>query len=131
MISWLLKFQIQHILPFITALLLANWNILNISNVGIKSISVEWSHFSPDPPHNLGFYAVVCTPTHGKAGPTILSVDKARDRAEVDRLRPGTNYTVQVVAFIYINETETFTLRRSQKAYAETIEGGKNNVSAY
>ena len=118
-------------LPLFTALLVANWNILNISNAGIKTVSVEWSHYSPDPPYSLGFYGVVCTPTHGKPGPTIFNVDKANDRADVDRLRPGTNYTVQVVAFIYINGTETFSLRRSHKAYAETIEGGKNNVYAH
>lgn len=107
------------------AMLVANWNIVNISNIEVKSISVTWTPYTPGNQDELILYAVVCTPTHGKAGPTILSVDRDSDRADVGRLRAGTNYTVHVVALTKHHVSGEMSLKRSQEAYAGTIEGGK------
>ena len=110
------------------AMLVPNWNI-NISNIARRSIEVEWSHYSPNHPYQLVLYTVVCTPTHGKAGPTILNVDKANDRSHVERLTPGTNYTVEVVALIFNDQSGAYMyrLKRSQKENVETDEGGEAN----
>lgn len=106
----------------------AGWSIRSISNVTTKSIIVEWFHQSANYPFVLGFYAVVCTPTNGDAGPTIKNVYSNENKTIVGRLRPRTNYTVHIVAFIYNNQTDGIILRRSQEASTETFEGGKENV---
>ena len=110
---------------------MANWNILNISNIAIGSISAVWPHYSPNHPYELVAYAVVCTPTSSKFGPTILTVEKSMDRSEVDRLRPGTNYTVEIVALNYNNQTGQYSLVRSQSESLESKEGGKTAVKRF
>ena len=101
---------------------------MNISDVKRRSINVVWAHYSPDHPYQLVIYAVVCTPTSGKAGSTVFNVNKYNDRADVGRLHTGTNYTVEIVALVNNNQTGEVSLRKSQKVYVTTVEGGKNHL---
>ena len=107
---------------------MAEWRNVNISDVKRRSIHVEWAHYAPDPPYQLTVYAVVCTPTSGKAGSTVFNVDKYSDRVDVGRLHTGTNYTVEIVALVNNNQTGDVSLRKSQKVYVTTVEGGKNHL---
>ena len=108
---------------------MAEWNNVNISDVKRRSIHVEWAHYAPDPPYQLIVYAVVCTPTSGKAGLTVFNIDKNSDRVDVGRLHTGTNYSVEIVALVIsYNQTGDVNLRKSQKVYVTTVEGGKNHL---
>ena len=108
------------------ATLVANWSIFNITQTELDKIAVEWHHHPPvTPPLELSAYAVVCTPTDGKLGPTLTTVRGNINRTEVHRVRRGTNYSVEIVALIYNNQTEEITLQKSQSEGMETDEGGK------
>ena len=103
-----------------------NWIIFNITKIDLDKVVVEWHHHPPVTyPLELFAYAVVCTPTDGKLGPTLTTVRGNINRTEVHRLRPGTNFSVEIVALIYNNQTEEITLERSQSEDLETDEGGK------
>ena len=103
-----------------------NWIIFNITKIDLDKVVVEWHHHPPVTyPLELLAYAVVCTPTDGKLGPTLTTVRGNINRTEVHRLRPGTNFSVETVALIYNNQTEEITLERSQSKDLETDEGGK------
>lgn len=103
-----------------------NWSIFNITKIDLDKVVVEWHHHPPVTyPLELFAYAVVCTPTDGKLGPTLTTVRGNINRTEVHRLRPGTNYSVEIVALIYNNQTEEITLEKSQSEDLETDEGGK------
>ena len=103
-----------------------NWIIFNITKIDLDKVVVEWHHHPPVTyPLELFAYAVVCTPTDGKLGPTLTTVRGNINRTEVHRLRPGTNFSVEIVALIYNNQTEEITLERSQSKDLETDEGGK------
>ncbi|XP_068682562.1 uncharacterized protein [Montipora foliosa] len=108
---------------FSEATVVADWTNVNISDVKRRSINVAWTHYSPDQPYQLVIYAVVCTPTSGKAGSTVFNVDKYSDREDVGRLHTGTNYTVEIVALVNNNQTGEVSLRKSQKVYVTTVEG--------
>ena len=111
---------------YILATLVPNWSIFNITKIDLDKIVVEWHHHPPVTyPLDLFAYAVVCTPTDGKLGPTLTTVRGNINRTEVLRLRPGTNYSVEIVALIYNNQTEEITLEKSQTEGLETDEGGK------
>lgn len=108
------------------ATLVPNWIIFNITKIDLDKVEVEWHHHPPVTyPLELFAYAVVCTPTDGKLGPTLTTVRGNINRTEVHRLRPGTNFSVEIVALIYNNQTEEITLERSQSKDLETDEGGK------
>ena len=103
-----------------------NWIIFNITKIDLDKVEVEWHHHPPVMyPLELFAYAVVCTPTDGKLGPTLTTVRGNINRTEVHRLRPGTNFSEEIVALIYNNQTEEITLERSQSKDLETDEGGK------
>ena len=103
-----------------------NWSIFNITKIDLDKIVVEWHHHPPVTyPLDLFAYAVVCTPTDGNLGPTLTTVRGNINRTEVLRLRPGNNYSVEIVALIYNNQTEEITLEKSQSESLETDEGGK------
>lgn len=103
-----------------------NWIIFNITKIDLDKVVVEWHHHPPVMyPLELFAYAVVCTPTDGKLGPTLTTVRGNINRTEVHRLRPGTSFSVEIVALIYNNQTEEITLERSQSKDLETDEGGK------
>ena len=103
-----------------------NWIIFNITKIDLDKVEVEWHHHPPVMyPLELFAYAVVCTPTDGKLGPTLTTVRGNINRTEVHRLRPGTNFSVEIVALICNNQTEEITLERSQSKDLETDEGGK------
>ena len=103
-----------------------NWIIFNITKIDLDKVVVEWHHHPPVTyPLELFAYAVVCTPTDGKLGPTLTTVRGNINRTEVHRLRPGTNFSVEIVTLIYNNQTEEITLERSQSKDLETDEGGK------
>ena len=103
-----------------------NWSVFNITKIDLDKIVVEWHHHPPvTSPLELFAYAVVCTPTDGKLGPTLTTVRGNINRTEAHRLRPGTNYSVEIVALIYNNQTEEITLKKSQSEDLETDEGGK------
>jgi len=70
-------------------------------------------------------YAVVCTPTLGEAGPTILTVDSGLNSSKVERLRPYTNYTAQVIALVKTSPWEEISFQVSEEAYFQTDEGGE------
>ena len=111
---------------YILATLVPNWSIFNITKIDLDKIVVEWHHHPPVTyPLDLFAYAVVCTPTDGKLGPTLTTVRGNINRTEVLRLRPGTNYSVEIVALIKNNQTEEITLEKSQTEGLETDEGGK------
>ena len=92
----------------------------------LDKIVIEW-HLHPPLtyPLELFAYAVVCTPTDGKLGPTLSTVRGNINRTEVHRLRPGTNYSLEIVALIINNQTEEITLEKSQRNSLETDEGGE------
>ncbi|XP_068728477.1 mucin-like protein isoform X2 [Montipora capricornis] len=95
-----------------------------MSYVERRSIHAEGAHYAPDPPYQLIVYAVVCTPTNGKAGLTVFNVDKNSDRVDVGRLHTGTNYSVEIVALVIsYNQTGDVSLRKSQNVYVTTVEG--------
>ena len=97
-----------------------------MTKMDLDKIVVEWHHHSPlTYPHELFAYAVVCTPTDGKLGPTLTTVRGNINRTEVHRLRPGTNYSLEIVALIINNQTEEITLEKSQRNSLETDEGGE------
>ena len=103
-----------------------NWSIFNITQIELDKIVVEWHHHPPvTSPLELSAYAVVCTPTDGKLGPTLTTVRGNINRTEVHRFRRGTNYSVEIVALIYNNQTEEITLEKSQSEGMESDEGGK------
>ena len=103
-----------------------NWSIFNITKIDLDKIVVEWHHHPPVTyPLELFAYAVVCTPTDGKLGPTLTTVRGNINITEIHRLRPGTNYSVEIVALIDNNHTEEITLEKSQSEDLETDEGGK------
>ena len=103
-----------------------NWIIFNITKIDLDKVVVEWHHHPPVTyPLELFAYAVVCTPTDRKLGPTLTTVRGNINRTEVHRLRPGTNFSVEIVALIYNYQTEEITLERSQSKDLETDEGGK------
>lgn len=109
-----------------SATLVPNWIIFNITKIDLDKVEVEWHHHPPVTyPLELFAYAVVCTPTDGKLGPTLTTVRGNINRTEVHRLRPGTNFSVEIVALIYNNQTEEITSERSQSKDLETDEGGK------
>lgn len=112
---------------------------MNISDVRPRSIHVEWSHYSPQSPFQVIVYTVVCTPTNDEVGSTLLNIeDTSIHEVDVTRLHFSTNYSVELVALInnsfinnsFINNSQTgeVTLRRSQKAYVVTPEGGKTGL---
>ena len=107
---------------------------MNISDVRPRSMHVEWSHYSPQSPFQVIVYTVVCTPTNDEVGSTLLNIkDTSIHEVDVGRLHFSTNYSVELVAFInntFINNSQTgeVSLRRSQKAYVVTPEGGKSCV---
>ena len=87
---------------------------------------VEWSRYSPPSPFQVIVYTVVCTPTNDEVGSTLLNIKDTRIReVDVGRLHFSTNYSVELVAFINNSQTGEISLRRSQKAYFVTPEGGK------
>ncbi|XP_074632006.1 uncharacterized protein LOC141890434 isoform X2 [Acropora palmata] len=109
---------------FAEASLVTDWNIVNISDVRTRGMHVEWSLYSPRSPYHVVVYSIVCTPTNGEFGSTVLNVNNTNVRkADVGRLHFGTNYSVELVAFVRNTQTGGFSLRRSQKAYFETLEG--------
>ena len=103
-----------------------NWSIFNITKIDLDKIVVEWHHHPPVTYSlELFAYAVACTPTDGKLGPTLTTVRGNINRTEVHRFRRGTNYSVEIVALIHNNQTEEITLEKSQREDLETDEGGK------
>ena len=97
-----------------------------MTKMDLDKIVIEWHHHPPlTYPHELFAYAVVCTPTDGKLGPTLSTVRGNINRTEVHRLRPGTNYSLEIVALIINNQTEEITLEKSQRNSLETDEGGE------
>ena len=110
-----------------SASLVTDWHIVNISDVSARAMHIEWSLYSPGSPYHVVIYSIVCTPTNGEFGSTVLNVNVTNVRkADVGRLHYGTNYSVELVAFVKNTQTGGFSLRRSQKAYFETFEGGKS-----
>ena len=97
-----------------------------MTKMDLDKIVVEWHHHPPlTYPHELFAYAVVCTPTDGKLGPTLTTVRGNINRTEVHRLRPGANYSLEIVALVIDNQTEEITLEKSQRNSLETDEGGE------
>ena len=97
-----------------------------MTKMNLDKIVIEWHHHPPlTYPHELFAYAVVCTSTDGKLGPTLSTVRGNINRTEVHRLRPGTNYSLEIVALIINNQTEEITLEKSQRNSLETDEGGE------
>ena len=97
-----------------------------MTKMDLDKLVVEWHHHPPlTYPHELFAYAVVCTPTDGMLGPTLTTVGGNINRTEVHRLRPGTNYSLEIVALIINNQTEEITLEKSQRNSLETDEGGE------
>ena len=97
-----------------------------MTKMDLDKIVIEW-HLHPPLtyPLELFAYAVVCTPTDGKLGPTLSTVRGNINRTEVHRLRHGTNYSLEIVALIINNQTEEITLEKSQRNSLETDEGGE------
>ncbi|XP_067024678.1 uncharacterized protein [Acropora muricata] len=109
---------------FAEASLVTDWNIMNISDVSARAMHIEWSLYSPRSPYHVVVYSIVCTPTNGEFGSTVFNVNDTNVRkADVGRLHLGTNYSVELVAFVKNTQTGGFCLRRSQKAYFETLDG--------
>ena len=99
---------------------------MNISDVRPTSMHVEWSRYSPHSPHQVKVYTVVCTPTNDDLGSTVLNINDTRfHEVDVGRLHFTTNYSVELVAFVNNSQTGVGSLRRSQKAYFVTTEGGE------
>ena len=119
---------------------------MSISDVRPRSMHVKWSRYSLHSPFQVIVYTVVCTPTNDEVGSTLLNIkDTSIHEVDVGRLHFSTNYSVELVAFTnntfinnsfinnsfinntLINNSQTgeFILRRSQKAYVVTPEGGK------
>ena len=97
-----------------------------MAKMDLDKIVVEWHHHPPlTYPLELFAYAVVCTPTDGKLGPTLTTVRGNINRTEVHRLRPGANYSLEIVALVIDNQTEEITLEKSQRNSLETDEGGE------
>ncbi|XP_015769332.1 PREDICTED: protein sidekick-like [Acropora digitifera] len=109
---------------FAEASLVTDWNIVTISDVRTRGMHVEWSLYSPRFPYHVVVYSIVCTPTNGDFGSTVINVNDTNVRkADVGRLHFGTNYSVELVACVRNIQTGGFSLRRSQKAYFKTLEG--------
>ena len=97
-----------------------------MTKMDLDKIVVEWHHHPPlTYPHELFAYAVVCTPTDEKLGPTLTTVRGNINRTEVHRLRPRANYSWEIVALVIDNQTEEITLEKSQRNSLETDEGGE------
>lgn len=111
-------------LSIIVADPITNW-VINTSNIDVASVDATWPHYSPSVHEKLFLYAVVCTPTLGEAGPTILTVEPGVNSSKVERLRPYTNYTAQVIALVETNPWEEISFQGSEEAYFKTDEGGK------
>ena len=103
----------------------ANW-MVSISNPQSYSADATWPHFSSSQQQDLFQYAVVCTPALHEAGPTISTVDKGFNSSKVERLRPYTNYTAQVIALIKVSSAEII-FKGSQTVQFKTDEGGKRS----
>ena len=83
----------------LVAELLTSW-VINTSNFGMATVDAAWPHYSSGVNEELFLYAVVCTPTLGEAGPTTLTVEPGVNSSNVERLRPYTRYTAQVIALV-------------------------------
>jgi len=101
---------------------LANW-MINTSNVGMATVDAAWPHYSSGLNEELFLYAVVCTPTLREAGPTILTVEPGVNSSKVERLRPYTEYTAQVIALVKIYPGGEISFKGSAEAYFKTDEG--------
>ena len=118
------KYAFCFSLYLIVAELIANW-VINTSNIDAASVRATWPYYSPSLHEELFLYAVVCTPTLGEAGPTILTVDSGVTSSKIERLRPYTNYTAQVIALVKTSPWEGISFQGSEEAYFETDEGGE------
>lgn len=111
--------------PFLlVAELLTSW-VINTSNFGMATVDAAWPHYSSGVNEELFLYAVVCTPTLGEFGPTTLTVEPGVNSSNVERLRPYTKYTAQVIALVKSRPGEEIFFKGSMKAYFKTEEGGK------
>ena len=99
--------------------------MINTSNVGMATVDAAWPHYSSGLNEELFLYAVVCTPTLREAGPTILTVEPGVNSSKVERLRPYTEYTAQVIALVKIYPGGEISFKGSAEAYFKTEEGGK------
>ena len=79
----------------------------------------------PDNSYILHFYAVVCTPTNHEDGPIVVLADTNQTHLEVRRLRPLTEYSVQVLAVTEHSNSGAVSLKGSEKLTLSTSEGGK------
>lgn len=118
------KFAFCFSLYLIVAELITNW-VINTSTIDVASVDATWPHYSPSVHEELFLYAVVCTPTLGEAGPTILTVEPGVNSSKVERLRPYTNYTAQVIALVKTKPWEEISFQGSEEIYFKTDEGGK------
>lgn len=105
--------------------LVANW-MIDISNPQSSTADAAWPPYSPSQQQEVLVYAVVCTPTLHEAGPTISTVDKGFNSSTVERLRPYTNYTAQVIALIKLSSGEII-FKGSQEVQFKTDEGGERS----
>ena len=99
--------------------------MINTSNVGMDTVDAAWPHYSSDLNEELFLYAVVCTPTFGEAGPTILTVEPGVNSSKVERLLPYMEYTAHVIALVKSNPGEEISFKGSEETYFKTDEGGK------
>ena len=99
--------------------------MINTSNVGVDTVDAAWPHYSSGVNEKLFLYAVVCTPTLGEPGPTILTLEPGVNSSKVERLRPYTEYTAQVIALVKSNPGEQISFKGSMEANFTTEEGGK------
>ena len=118
------KFLFSFSLFLLVAELLTDW-VINTSNAGMATVDAAWPHYSYGQNEELLLYAVVCTPTLGEAGPTILTIEPGVNSSKVERLRPYTEYTAQVIALGKSDPGEEMSFKGSMVAYFKTDEGGK------
>lgn len=97
----------------------------------MASVDTAWPHYSSSLQEDLFLYAVVCTPTLGEAGPTILTVEAGVNSSKVERLRPYTEYTAQVLALVKSVPGEEISFKGSQEVHFKTDEGGKRSIQSY
>ena len=88
-------------------------------------MNVSWASYVPDPPYNFYLYAVVCTPTNQDAGLTVTIANGTQTHLEVPQLRALTEYSVQVLAVIFHEESGAFSFKGSHILTVSTLEGGK------
>ena len=125
------KFVFSFYLFLLVAELLTNW-MINTSNVGTATVDAAWPHYYSGLYEELFLYAVVCTPTLGEAGPTILTVEPGVNSSRVERLRPYTEYTAQVIALVKRDPEGEISFKGSEEAHFKTDEGGKKmNIFVY